>query len=630
MPRQSGLRLRVAILVALGLLVALMLLPSIGSAQSTAPGSSYYYTVQARDTWAAIAFRTGRTITELKAANPAYVRRADILWAGDRLLIPAKAGARPQATAVVTARAVATVRPVATAPEVEPNGSWYTTLSGDTWYLISQRTGVTMLDLWHANPALVRANQWLYAGETVWIPGVAPTAAPTETATARPILAPLVTIAPPEVVVMATPVPSTLPAPNPLQALATPSAEAAPEELATADATSALPTTDATLGAPTQPAGGTPVAAVNPAATATLRPNVTPPGQGICPKQFTDYPEAVTDYLATKGSYVAGLTTWLTNCGAIRDKVGSVTEGAIQSKGSRDLVIAVHDPVSAQTTPPGMILVYHAKDNSYVLAGRADASGKVDVLRVADVNKDGKVDIVWTDTTCGAHTCFSTLFVDSWDGAAYRDWIEGEPTMAYPEYSFKEGVSGASGEAILAHGGVIASAGAGPQRAWTETYISTEGAPYKMALQTYDASKCLYHKILDANRAFDQWATAGFDPAIQAYQKTIDDKTTEVCGQLPNEMDNLRDFARFRIALATVAGGKAAEGADLVNKIVDPDLKGAGTTFLESYKSSGSIIQACRDVATYAGAHPASYEYLANWGYANPSFSAADLCPLAK
>ena len=54
------------------------------------------------------------------------------------------------------------------------------------------------------------------------------------------------------------------------------------------------------------------------------------------------------------------------------------------------------------------------------------------------MNADGKPDLVYTDASCGAHTCFGTLFVDSWDGKAYVDSITDDPTMAEPEYTIKD------------------------------------------------------------------------------------------------------------------------------------------------------------------------------------------------
>ena len=120
----------------------------------------------------------------------------------------------------------------------------------------------------------------------------------------------------------------------------------------------------------------------------------------------------------------------------------------------------------------------------------------------------------------------------------------------------------------------------------------------------------------------------GFEPAIEAYKAAVADAAAQSCGTIEDEVATLRDFARFRLMVADVAAGRASEGLPLVNQITNPALRGAATTFLNSYRANTSVIQACRDTTKYAETNPASWQFLADWGYANPSFTAQDLCPL--
>ena len=64
------------------------------------------------------------------------------------------------------------------APETAPAAScgyWYTVQSGQGWYSVSAATGVSVPALQAANPGKVRPpNNWLYAGEKLWIPCGAP------------------------------------------------------------------------------------------------------------------------------------------------------------------------------------------------------------------------------------------------------------------------------------------------------------------------------------------------------------------------------------------------------------------------------------------------------------------------
>jgi hypothetical protein len=347
-----------------------------------------------------------------------------------------------------------------------------------------------------------------------------------------------------------------------------------------------------------------------------------------CPAGMAEYADAIAAHLNRPGTDLAGLETWLKGCGAIQDKQGSVTEAAIQDPTSKDVVVVMRDPSAEQLMPRGLLIVYHASSSGYTVVRKVEGAGLLNLLHVGDINGDGKTDLVWTDTTCGAHTCFSTLFVESWDGKAYQDWIVGEPTIANGEYTFKDAVAGGSGEEIIVHGGVVGSAGAGPQRAWTETYASTKGGPYELFNLVYDDSNCLYHHILDANDTFARWTKAGFEPAIKAYQIAINDTELESCGTIPDELATLRDFARFRLIVSLVSGGKSQEVESVKADMGNQALRGAVEAFLDSYLESHSVIQACRDVTTYATANPASWNFLADWGYANPTFTAQDLCPL--
>ena len=97
---------------------------------------------------------------------------------------------------------------------------------------------------------------------------------------------------------------------------------------------------------------------------------------------------------------------------------------------------------------------------------------------------------------------------------------------------------------------------------------------------------------------------------------------------MKDEVPLLKDFARFRLVVGYVAGGQSAKATAIAAQIGQPALKGAADAFLKSYKASGSIIQACRDTADYAAANPTAWQFLADWGPANPTFAPEDLCPL--
>ncbi|MCX6029992.1 MAG: LysM domain-containing protein [Chloroflexi bacterium] len=612
---------RLTLTVGLSLILALALTVTVALAQGGAPSSGgYYYTVQPGDSWLSLSWRTGIPVADLKAANPTALHPRDWLWKGERLFIPAKPTLPPGAVPGATP-----------APDAASAGIWYQVKAGDNWQIVARDSDVSVLDLWHANPMQLRANGWLYAGQWLWIPNAA-TPAPAVTpiapaATAAPVVTATRTLTPTRVVTLTVALTATQVTPLPTLTVTPTKPVVQPTATVTTALTVTKPAATAVVTA-TKPAATavTATVPVSPTASAAgVKPAAVPSG---CPAGMAAYADAIAARLNQPNTAPTDLTAWLKGCGAIQDKQGSVTVAPITGPTSKDVIVALRDPATDQVTPRGLLLVYHASAKGYALARKVEGAGPIALLKAGDVNTDGKPDRIWTDTTCGAHTCFSTLFVESWDGKAYQDWIVGEPTIAYGEYAFTDTLPAGSGDEILVHGGVIASAGAGPQRAWTETYVSPKGGPYELFNQVYDDSKCLYHHVLDANKAFGQWTSAGFEPAIKAYQAAINDTALEACGSIKDEAATLRDFARFRLIVALVGGGKSPLTAAMKAQMTDQALTGAADTFLTSYHGSGSVIQACRDVTTYAVANPASWNFLAAWGYANPAFTAQDLCPL--
>jgi len=580
------------------LLVAAVVPPA--SAQGTTPPvpCSYNYTVRPGDTWNTVSAATGVAVRLLRQANPSLIRSNGWLYLGDTVCVPAEAAAG--------------------------EGRWYTVVAGDTWNTVSRATGISVRTLWNANPGLVNPKLWLYIGQQVWIPALPVSGQAPAAAVPEPTAAPVEpTVAPTEAPPTTVPIEATPTATATLEPTATvtpePTMTATPEPTATATAAP-------TVAAPEATATETPVAA-EPTAAAPEAPAEA----GACPADVDAYPDAVLAYLNTAGNTVEGLQTWLASCKALAANEEGLVQAALQGPESNDLILTMHDPTNPPPAGRGQFVVYHAGATGYTVAYQLKGDGIVSLLQSGDLNGDGQADLVWADTVCGAHTCFSTLHVNSWDGTTYQDWMEGEdPTIASAEFKFGDVTPDGSGQEITIHGGVIGSVGAGPQRAWTETYISPQGGAYSLSTIEYDASTCLYHAVLDANNDFAAWNAEGFDPAIQAYTGIIADTTSIACSTtgLKNELAMLKDFARFRLVVAYVGAGQAAEAQKVSLQIKDKALAGAAKAFYDAYRSSGSVIQACRDTTAYAEKNPATWQFLEDWGYANPTFTAKDLCPL--
>ena len=358
-------------LVSLGLLVALLgllILPTLVQAENNPP-DGYYYTVRQGDTWSNVSHRTGVSVAELKRLNPQAIHPKGWLWVGERLLIPGKPPTVQPPKKVET-------------PKAEPAkavGYWYQVRPGDTWNTVARATGVSVRQLWAANPGLRNRQQWLYLGQRVWIPAAPP---------------------------------------------ATPTAVATTSAAAGAAATPAAP---APTAAPAAPPAATAAAASKPRTVAG------------CPETFTGYPDAIAARLNLRGKTPKDLQAWLAACGALAEGDSGVTLAALQSPTSADIVVAIVDPAAVSPEAKGALAVYHAQpQGGYTLADTIAGKGVITLLAADDINADGKSDLVWTDTTCGVQSCFSTLAVESWDGKGYQAWIAGDPTMAGAEYAFQD------------------------------------------------------------------------------------------------------------------------------------------------------------------------------------------------
>ena len=325
-----------------------------------------------------------------------------------------------------------------------------------------------------------------------------------------------------------------------------------------------------------------------------------------------------------------GIQGFLRQCEALDEE--NVRTGDWTGDGADDLALVIVNPQSDAAAPETDLLIFVSNGERYDLAYRARAAGSVRILAAEDINGDGLPEIVWVDTTCGASTCFDTINVRSWDGAAWQDWTDKTITMAYAEIVLDALRDTAQGQEIELTGGVYGSVGAGPQRGRTEIWGSVEGAPYTLLERVYDRSSCLYHKVLDANEALQRYQEIGLVQAKEMYIEAVTNRNLTICWEHENELEELRSFSIFRLALISAYEGDAAAAAENVSQIEQayPDsiFTQLGQIWLAAYQPASDIAAACAAVTQFAGDNPLSYERLSDYGYANPTLRAEELCPL--
>ncbi len=352
-----------------------------------------------------------------------------------------------------------------------------------------------------------------------------------------------------------------------------------------------------------------------------------------CPAAFRDYPQAMADVLNSTAGGPDGLSAWLAECGAQSDE--AILRQDWTGDGLDDLLVVYANPIPDDSLQTTDLIIFNAIDAGSETPGyeamyRARAAGDISVLTTEDINADGQTDIVWLDTTCGASTCFDTVNVRSWDGSSWTDWTDGTITMAYATVDLGDVSEEGQGSELVVSGGVYGSVGAGPQRSRTEIWASIDGDSYTLIDLTFSPSECLYDTVMDGNRALLNAEEEGFGAAEAFFTDAIGNNNLIKCWVRDNELDELRTFSYFRLAQIAAYQDLPEVAGDLVGALQElyPDSAYAGLAqdWLEAYQSQG-LSNACAVAIAYAEENPETWEMLADYGYTNPTFSAAEVCP---
>ncbi len=512
----------------------------------------------------------------------------------------------------------------------QENGYTYTVQPGDSWELVGQRVGLTVEELQKANPQAVRSSGWLIVGERLFIPGgpgweekfyivkqgdgwmtVAEKfglsvrllqAANPRAQRQDNVLIVGERLLIPDILPSPTPAATSAPGSSPAPITPTP-ASAATDTPAAAD----LPTPPSQrIHAPSSPSGPFPP----------------------CPAMSADLGQALTAVFDTPTTdRYAQVTAFLAGCGA---ELNILVSADLSGNRADDAVIVYTIIDDERTAADGrQKLVLLGGGEAHSLRYTTTASGKIELLATKDINADNQTDVIWSDTICGTSTCFVTVHVRSWDGVAWQDWSKGTITMASANVSLTGGDEPGIPKDIRLTGGEYTGAGAGPQRAHTAVWSSTDGAPYTLSSESLSPSDCLYHTVLDANRAFADEHT---ENAQALYTAAVENMDLRACWERSNELSELRSFALFR--LAVIAGYTAdpalaaARAQRLESEYSEQIYTEVARRWLKAYQQTGDPRKACGVVNEFAAVTQSVVDVLADYGYANPTFSAHDVCPI--
>jgi hypothetical protein len=403
---------------------------------------------------------------------------------------------------------------------------------------------------------------------------------------------------------------------------------------------------------PTRTAAPTPTATRVPSPTAAATPTVVaaPPQ----PSDFAGYPAAIASYLTQAGgspSCLAELFAAWTMPTAVpqwAEESGSVdcAAGDLDGDGEDEYLVRVTNPVLSGIWPDADVLIFDRNAAGYEVAFQSSTTLGPSppwlpvILGIGDFNGDGKLEASFSADSCGASTCWTSVFVLAWDGQRYADLTGEQITVPFPRAIKFVDTNGDGVQELYVAAGTQGSVGAGPQRRSNLTY-AWDGTKYALAKREYEPSDWLYFAVVDGDAAY---AAGNVDAAIALYRKAIEDTSLvdwrEGAG-IGRDRDELIPYARFRLGLAQLAGlhgGAQASAQQVIDSITGllaefPESfhAYAAWQFAQAYPdgevSPQALSQGCAAFLAVVEEHRQEFDDIWDYGYANPELVPERLCP---
>ncbi len=302
------------------------------------------------------------------------------------------------------------------------------------------------------------------------------------------------------------------------------------------------------------------------------------------------------------------------------------------------MVVSIIDPKSEDILPGGMLLIYVCTDNEYRLLHQQDSvenRGVFGIRYLQDLNSDGLAELVISSPSCGAHTCFEDVHVLGWDGEGFTNMLEG-PTddLSSPEIRVKDPDQDGIFDIEIGSGG-FNSVGAGPNRTSTRNWIYDKlSHNWEYFEDINGPSFFRIHVLHDADEAV---IVGDYEQALIEYGRVVYDPNLVDWQNFEQEKAVLSAYALYKISVVHLILGQedlASITFDLLGQYHPTSTDGhifveLSNTFRTGFTNNG-LTGGCEAAQEFAVDY--AEEILlplssATFGYANPDYLPADICP---
>jgi hypothetical protein len=360
-----------------------------------------------------------------------------------------------------------------------------------------------------------------------------------------------------------------------------------------------------------------------------------PPGSPPIPNLESSFIWAseLQDYL-NQGGLVEPLANVLASQFSLSNASAGIVRQDLTGDGLEDLAVTLY-AVDEGTEPAGSLLIFHCEKDHYQLAYSSSPGqnlGPPVLLSVQDLNADGVTELLYTRENCGAHTCFKQVEVLRWHRSRFENIFEGRSDdMPSPLIEIVGPVSDGSYQIEVTAQG-IGSVGAGPFRQFTRIWSwSAQQSRFIVEGEQLAPPTFRIHMLHDADDA----ASAGnLEAALVMYQRVREDGRLDDWIKGEAGYSELAAFAAYRQVTVDVILGRFAAAEQAVQFLQEGNPDGSpgygmrllAEAYWQTYLETNDPQAACANAQRFAEQHPTEVLEPLQYGYANRTYTPADVC----